>query len=200
MQGIDPHSIQLPPPLRLHAVTAGDPVDHAVKRAVSGTDPGLLVWLVDHRVLSMAILLCPDDADSPLLTLPALALAEALEADGPPRMHMALGIDGVFSLNGAVLGRVRVTLPEMCTPLEWAVLSIDATVSTSASVMEAGLTPDQTSLTGEGLGSITVADLLQRVAHHLRYWLSVWEEDGPQAITAAWDRRVVRWENLQKGG
>lgn len=85
-------------------------------------------------------------------------------------------------------------------------IGITARVSGSGSVIpaEPGQTPDQTSLVEEGFdqdrdGTISVAELLQRVAHHLRYWLSVWDEDGAGAITSAWARRQDRWKRLGLG-
>lgn len=112
MQGTDPARVMMPPPLYLHTTGDGDPIDVANRLATEGADPGLVVWQPDMQLLRMAVLLCPDKADAPLSVLAALALAEALEADGPPQMHMALAIDGAFFLNGAVLGHINPCWPD----------------------------------------------------------------------------------------
>jgi len=188
----------LPPLFRSHSLADGDPIATAMRLAAEGEDPGTLVWARRRDRLDMAVVLGPDRplSEARRVTAVALvALADAMEALGPPNLDIRYdGSDRVL-VNGAVVGGVRLAASPGTAEDEvpgWAVVGAVVDVLGDPDDPDPGRHPDRTALREEGFGDVEAPDLLESFARHFLSWMDIWEDAGFEPVRRVWQRRLDR--------
>lgn len=193
------------PPLLRGEEAAGDPFDHAARRARAGADPGLVAWVRGAEAMRAAIVLVPDDplcrSIGVFLAAP-LALGDALAAIAPPALALHYGWPRDVRVNGAVCGRVRAAAAsaDPATVPDWLVLGIEVPFRQPPDI-EGGERPDETCLHAEGCGDVGPIALLESWSRHMLVWINRWTDRGTAPLRAAWQARA--WglgEPLPQGG
>jgi len=179
-------SLALPPGFR--ALPGGDdPWGAAIRAAAAGAEPGSVFWDDAQGHCRAAFVFAPDRPLTAglVLDLGALALFDAIAVLAPPQVPVHLLPPDGLAVDGGRVATLRTAeAPAGADGVpDWAVLGIDAAVSSGAAAP--GETPDQTSLAEEGFGDVTPADLLMHMSRHLLGWLDVWREDGAAALAGA---------------
>lgn len=187
----------LPPVFRPRPLSDRDPFDAAVAAAQAGAEPGTLFWTPRRDRLEMAVVLAPDRplADTRNATAVTLvALADALEALGPPNLAIAFDPAGRVLVNGTTVGAVTFAAPpgvaEDAVP-DWAVVGVRTDVLGDPDDPDPGRHPDRTALREEGFGDLEAPRLLDSVARHLLFWMDLWENDGFGPVRRAWQGRAL---------
>lgn len=177
------------PPLMWDEAANGPAFDHAVMRAVTGCDAGLIAHRLKPELMQAALVFAPEVALSRAMAmLPACAvgLQNALGALAPPEVAVHLDWDGGLRLNGASCGGFRVmaaTQDPGAVP-DWLVVGFELPLMPG--VPDMGETPTQTALYAEGCADVTPPALLEAWARHTLNWITRWESDGPRALHAEW--------------
>lgn len=192
-----PDTPTLPPVFHPRPVTDRDPFDAAVAAADAGGEPGTLFWTPRRDRLEAAVVLAPDRplADTRhAAAVTLVALADALEALGPPNLAIAFNPDSRVLVNGAVVGEVAFAAPpgttEDAVP-DWAVVGVRIDVLGDPDDPDPGLHPDRTALREEGFGDLDAPRLLESLARHTLFWMNVWENDGFEPVRRAWQGRTL---------
>lgn len=187
-----------PPLFRPYPLADGDPFATAMRLAAEGEEAGTLVWAQRRDRLDMAVVLGPDRplSETRRVTAVALvALADAMEALGPPNLDIRYdGSDRVL-VNGAVVGGVRFAASpgtaEDGIP-GWAVVGAVVDVLGDPDDPAPGLHPDRTALREEGFGDVAAPDLLDSFTRHFLSWMDIWEDAGFEPVRQVWQRRLDR--------
>ncbi|MBP2295533.1 biotin/lipoate--protein ligase family protein [Azospirillum rugosum] len=187
----------LPPVFHPQPVADRDPFDAAVAEAAAGGEPGTLFWTPRRDRLEAAVVLAPDRplADTRhAVAVTQVALADALEALGPPNLAIAFDLNSRILLNGAAVGEVAFAAPpgaaEDAVP-DWAVVGVRVDVLGDPDDPDPGLHPDRTALREEGFGDMEAPRLLESFARHVLFWMNVWENDGFEPVRRAWQARAL---------
>ncbi len=200
MKGMDPTAPPtLPPVFRPWPAAADGPFATACRFAAEGAEPGSLVHAGRRDRLDVAVVLAPDrpDADGGLAAVTLVALADALEALGPP--NQTIQFDGRFDgagrllLNGAVVGGVTVALgpaAEDGIPA-WAVVGAELDVLGNPDDPDPGRRPDRTALREEGFGETDAVAVLESFTRHFLTWIDLWMEAGFEPVRRVWERRLA---------
>lgn len=182
--------MQFPPLFQGEALTGqADPFERALALAISGTDPGTVVYNLGGERLRAALIFAPEvSLEQAIAILPVCGLGfqAALGALAPPEVAVHLDWDGRIRVNGAVCGRMRVkasTKDPEAIP-DWLILGLELNMASRKS--NPGKDPDRTWLSEEGCGEITAAQLLECWVRHSLYWLNRWLDDGPRPVHADW--------------
>lgn len=177
------------PPLMWGEAANGPAFDHAVMRAVTGCDAGLIAHRLRPETMEGALVFAPEVAlHRAMAMLPACAvgLQNALGALAPPEVAVHLDWQGGIRVNGAGCGGFRVMAatqdPEQ-TP-DWLVVGFELPLMPG--VPEMGQTPETTALYAEGCADVTPPALLEAWARHTLNWVTRWEGDGPRPLHAEW--------------
>ncbi len=201
----------LPPPFRPQPIAAGDPFAVACAEAARGAEAGTLVWAARRDRLDMAVVLGPDrplDETRRIVAVAMAALADALEALGPPNLTVGFGWPDRLLVNGALVGGLRfaaapgaagAAIPETAIP-DWAVVGATVDVAGDPDDPDPGRHPERSALREEGFGDIEAPALLESVARHLLSWLDLWEDAGFEAVERIWRRRLDRPAALSAPG
>ncbi|MDD9744871.1 MULTISPECIES: biotin/lipoate--protein ligase family protein [Marinovum] len=177
------------PPLMWDEAANGPAFDHAVMRAVTGCDAGLIAHRLKPELMQAALVFAPEVALSRAMAmLPACAVGfqNALGALAPPEVAVHLDWDGGIRINGASCGGFRVmaaTQEPAATP-DWLVVGFELPLLPG--VPEMGATPETTALYVEGCADVTPPALLEAWARHTLNWVTRWDADGPRALHAEW--------------
>lgn len=184
-----------PPLLTGQAVAGQTPRDAAIAAGAAGADPGLVLYDPLSPDLEAAVLFAPEVSRAEaavMLPLAGVALQNALGTVAPPEVALHLGWDGPVYVNGAVAGRLGITVPkgpEEAVP-DWLVLTLS--LRFPARTEEGGATPGETALHAEGCGELTPMPLLESWTRHLMHWLHDWETEGLKNLHR--DYAALAWQ------
>lgn len=188
----------LPPVFRPLALDGGDMLAAASSRAAAGAEPGTLAWAARRDRLDVAVVLAPDRPLAEtrrVIAVAAVALADALDALGPPNLLVGFSRPDRILVNGAVAGILRFAAPpgtaEAEVP-EWAVVGAAVDVLGDPEDDSPGRHPDRTALREEGFGEVDAPALLESFARHFVSWLDIWDDAGFQPVLRIWERRLDR--------
>ncbi|MGR3660280.1 MAG: DUF4444 domain-containing protein [Paracoccaceae bacterium] len=179
------------PPLLSGQAVEGqvDPFDKACALAALGCDGGLIVHNVNANELRAAIIFAPEVAlQDAMVMLPVCGIGfqNALGALAPPEVAVHLQWDGGILVNGASCGKFRVAAsgddPEAVP--DWLIVGLQLPLWDLGE--NAGATPDQTSLYGEGCADVDATQLLESWAKHTLVWINRWSDDGVKPIHSEW--------------
>lgn len=179
------------PPLLSGQAVEGqvDPFDKACALAALGCDGGLVVHNVSVNELRAAIVFAPEVAlrdAMAMLPVCGIGFQNALGALAPPEVAVHLQWDGGILVNGASCGAFRVAAsddaPEEVP--DWLIVGLQLPLWDLGE--NAGATPDQTSLYGEGCADVDATQLLESWAKHTLVWINRWSDDGVMPIHAEW--------------
>jgi len=180
------------PPL-LHGVQAagGNPFASALAELASAeAEPGRVHYALRDDKLSAALVLAPEmplaDAMGALLAV-QLGLSDALGTLAPPEVAVQIGWPDRLLVNGGLCGRFRVAAatddPE--AEPDWLLVGMEIDILPAAD-FDAGLTPDSTTLFGEGCADLTAIDLIEAWSRHMMGWLHTFMSEGFAPLHAAW--------------
>jgi len=194
-----------PPLLRGVEIAGGqDVAAKAVAEASLGADPGLVVWRCSPERLEAALLLAPQAPLGQAVSVAfavALGFGDALGALAPPEVAVHYEWPGVFRVNGARCGAMRVmadTADATAEP-DWLVIALDVPFLPEGA--DPGETPDRTCLGEEGCVDITPERLLESWSRHTLMWINTWMTDGFAPLHEAWRARARGiGEDLPEGG
>lgn len=186
----------LPPVFRPWPAAADGPFATACRFAAEGAEPGTLVHADRRDRLDVAVVLAPDRpvADGGLVAVTLVALADALEALGPPNQAIRFDGAGRLMLNGAVAGGVTVALgpaAEDGLPV-WAVVGAELEVLGDPNDPDPGCRPDRTALREEGFGETDAVAVLESFTRHFLTWIDLWMEEGFEPVRQVWEKRVAK--------
>ena len=190
-----PDTLILPPVFRPWPAEADGPFATACRFAAEGAEPGTLVHANRRDRLDVAFVLAPDrsDADSGLVAVTLVALAEALEALGPPRQSIRFDGAGRLMLNGALVGGVTAALgpgAEDGIP-DWAVVGAELEVLGDPDDPDPGRHPDRSALREEGFGETDAMEVLESFTRHFLTWIDLWMEAGFEPVLQVWEKRLL---------
>ncbi|WP_448207432.1 biotin/lipoate--protein ligase family protein [Azospirillum sp. sgz302134] len=194
-----PDTPTLPPVFTPRPMAEGDPFATATRLAAEGEEAGTLIWQPRRDRLELAVVLGPDRPLSETRGVTAVALAalaDALEALGPPNLAIAFDPDDRVRLNGALVGAVRFAAPEIPkgdTP-DWAVVGASLNVLGDPDDPDPGRHPDRSCLREEGFGEVEAPDLLDSFARHFLSWMDIWEDAGFAPVRRVVERRRTEGE------
>lgn len=176
------------PPLMWDEAANGPAFDHAVMRAVTGCDAGLIAHRLMPEAMEAALVFAPEvPLQHAMAMLPACGVGfqNALGALAPPEVAVHLDWDGGIRVNGARCGgfRVMASGSDPTAVPDWLVVGFDLPLMAGP---EMGRTPEITALYAEGCADVTPPALLEAWARHTLNWVTRWETDGPQALHAEW--------------
>lgn len=182
--------VQFPPLFQGEALTGqADPFERALALAITGTDPGTVIYNLGGERLRAALIFTPEvplEEAMAILPVCGLGFQAALGTLAPPEVAVHLEWDGRIRVNGAVCGRMRVkasTQDPEATP-DWLILGLELSMTSRKS--NPGKDPDRTWLSEEGCGEITPDQLLECWVRHSLYWLNRWLDDGPRPVHSDW--------------
>ncbi|MEW4456773.1 DUF4444 domain-containing protein [Roseibium algicola] len=182
--------VQFPPLFQGEALTGqADPFERALALAITGTDPGTVIYNLGGERLRAALIFAPEvplEEAMAILPVCGLGFQAALGTLAPPEVAVHLEWDGRIRVNGAVCGRMRVkasTQDPEATP-DWLILGLELSMTSRKS--NPGKDPDRTWLSEEGCGEITPDQLLECWVRHSLYWLNRWLDDGPRPVHSDW--------------
>jgi BirA family biotin operon repressor/biotin-[acetyl-CoA-carboxylase] ligase len=182
---------QFPPLMRGQgAATGADPFELAIKQAVQGADPGLVVWSQDQTAIRAALVLAPEmplaRAMGAVLAV-ELGFADALGALAPPEVAVHIVWPDRFKVNAALCGQVRAAASTTDPQAEpgWLVLGLDVPVLPD-DASEPGLNPDRTNLYEEGCGDLDPHRVIESWSRHTMGWLHRLLDEGVAPLHAAW--------------
>lgn len=194
----------LPPLFRPRPLDRDDPFAAATARAAAsndnddGEEAGTLLWSRRPDRLDLAVVLGPDrplPETRLVVAVTLIALADALEALGPPTLAVSFGWPDRLLVNGALAGGVRFAAapgtPEDDVPA-WAVVGATVDILGDPDDPDPGRHPDRTALREEGFGDLEVPALLESFARHFLSWTDIWEDAGFQPAQVIWQRRLDR--------
>lgn len=151
--------VQFPPLFQGEALTGqADPFERALALAITGTDPGTVIYNLGGERLRAALIFAPEvplEEAMAILPVCGLGFQAALGTLAPPEVAVHLEWDGRIRVNGAVCGRMRVkasTQDPEATP-DWLILGLELSMASRKS--NPGKDPDRTWLSEEGCGEIT---------------------------------------------
>lgn len=177
------------PPLMYGEAAPNDVFEHAVQRAVSGCEAGLVAYRLDVHEMQAALVFAPEvplrDAMA-MLPLCGVGFQNALGALAPPEVAVHLTWDGGILVNGASCGAFRVIGPEV-DPGEvpdWLVVGF--TLPLLPGTPDMGTMPDRTALYAEGCSEVEPPLLVEAWARHTLNWITRWETDGPRMLHSEW--------------
>lgn len=186
-------TLALPPPFEALAAGRGDAFEAARRAAREGAGAGLLAFADGRRdALDAAVVCEPETALArawPAALAAALAMADALGAEGPPNLPVTFAWPDRILVNGALVGGVRAAAPEGAAPEAappWLLLGVGVRLRHPAGWGEPGLRPDRTALAEEGFEAPDPAALAEGFARHLLFWLDRWVEGGTEPIARHW--------------
>jgi BirA family biotin operon repressor/biotin-[acetyl-CoA-carboxylase] ligase len=179
-----------PPLLSGQAVEGSvDPFEKACALAALGCDGGLVVHNVSVNELRAAIVFAPEVAlQDAMAMLPVCGTGfqNALGALAPPEVAVHLQWGGGILVNGASCGAFRVAASDddpKAVP-DWLVVGLQLPLWDLGE--NAGATPDQTSLYGEGCADVDAVQLLESWAKHTLVWINRWSDDGVKPVHTEW--------------
>ena len=182
--------VQFPPLFQGEALTGqADPFERALALAITGTDPGTVIYNLGGERLRAALIFAPEvplEEAMAILPVCGLGFQAALGTLAPPEVAVHLEWDGRIRVNGAVCGRMRVkasTQDPEATP-DWLILGLELSMTSRKS--NPGKDPDRPWLSEEGCGEITPDQLLECWVRHSLYWLNRWLDDGPRPVHSDW--------------
>ena len=191
-----PAAPTLPPIFQPWPAEAGGPFATACRFAAEGAAPGTLVHSGRRDRLDVAVVLVPDrpDAGDGLAAVTLVALADALEALGPPNQSIRFDDAGRLLLNGAVAGGVAVALgpgAEDGLPA-WAVVGAELEVLGDPDDPDPRRHPDRTALREEGFGDTDAMAVLESFTRHFLTWIDRWMDAGFEPVRRVWEQRLIR--------
>ncbi len=177
-----------------------DAMARAVELAPEGASPiasgaGTLVWVRALNRAEAAVVLEPDRPLGParLAYLAAAnALADALSAIAPPELPVTWRWPGTLAVNGGVVGRMRLALPEGAMEdaiPDWMVVGFELRLAWPESVTP-GEHPGETSLREEGFDDLTPAGLTEAWARHLMANMDEWNARGARRVAEKYLARL----------
>jgi BirA family biotin operon repressor/biotin-[acetyl-CoA-carboxylase] ligase len=152
-------------------------------------------WFAPPGVnLCLSVLLRSRLPDGPadLLTLvAAVALAEAVEAEG---VRAGLKWPNDVLVGGRRVGATFVEWAPGADGFQWAILTVGVNLNIDAEALRIGLGGDAeraTSLRAAVGHAVDRNRFAARLLNHLAAWIEVWRQQGPDPILTAWRRRDV---------
>ncbi len=192
----------LPPAYELVVLDAVDSTNNEAKRrAEAGAEEGTLIWADSQTKgrgrrgnqwqspagnLYMSLVLRPDCPAAEALQLSfvaSLALADALGTLLPPLSEVTCKWPNDVYLNGRkVAGLLLESATTSGGVLDWLVLGMGVNVASAPP----DLSPEATSLHGEGAGPVTPAQVLESFSRHFLSRVNQWLDDGFTPLREAW--------------
>lgn len=199
----------LPPRYRLHIVAADqDALACAAARAAEGAEEGTAVFADRADRLDAAVVLHldrPADYELEAVYLAAVALCDALGAQVPPQLPIAVAWPNGILANGATLGHLRVALsrPGGSSGTGHAAgdgidgindpwLAIGLTLQVHGLDQDPGHAPDRTSLYDEAATEPTAIGLFESFSRHLLSWIDACRDGGYDPARRDWARRAMK--------
>lgn len=182
--------LQFPPLFQGEPLSGqADPFERAIALAVTGTEPGTVVYNLGGNVLKASLIFTPEvplEQAMTILPVCCLGFQAALGALAPPEVAVHLEWDGRIRVNGAVCGRMRVkaSTTDPDTVPDWLVLGLELDMKNAAEAP--GKDPDTTCLYEEGCAEILAENLLEAWVRHSLYWINRWLDDGTRPVHADW--------------
>jgi BirA family biotin operon repressor/biotin-[acetyl-CoA-carboxylase] ligase len=179
-----------PPLLSGQAVEGSvDPFEKACALAALGCDGGLIVYNVAVNELRAAIVFAPEVAlrdAMAMLPVCGIGFQNALGALAPPEVAVHLQWDGGILVNGASCGAFQVAASNDDPEAEpnWLVVGLQLPLWDLGE--NAGATPDQTSLYGEGCADVDATQLLESWAKHTLVWINRWSDEDVKPVHSEW--------------
>jgi BirA family transcriptional regulator, biotin operon repressor / biotin---[acetyl-CoA-carboxylase] ligase len=161
---------------------------------------GTLVWVRALNRAEAAVVLEPDRplSQARLAYLAAAnALADALSAIAPPELPVTWRWPGTLAVNGGVVGRMRLALPEGATEdaiPDWMVVGFELRLAWPESVIT-GERPGETALLEEGFEDVTPAGLTEAWARHLMANMDEWQARGTRRVA---EKYLARLEDFSE--
>ena len=184
-----------PPLLHGEAAPQGaDPFAKAVSAALTGTDPGLVLYQNEPHRLRVAVVFTPEakleDAMAAVFAT-ALGFADALGALAPPEVGVHFDWPRDIRVNGARCGNLRAaaSTSDPTEEPDWLVVSIDVPISPRPDE-EPGADPERTWLSEEGCTEIEPVRLIESWSRHMLVWLNRWMDDGLAPLHSDWCSRA----------
>jgi BirA family transcriptional regulator, biotin operon repressor / biotin---[acetyl-CoA-carboxylase] ligase len=183
------------PPTFEPVIVPGDAFGAAVEAAQRQADIGNFFWANTSSPFDVAIILEPDLPLSRAWPAPCaamLAMAEALDAIGPPNLAVAFSWPDAVVVNDATVGGIRTAFPPAAAlhgVPEWMVVGLSLRWSFPGNIVP-GLLPEQTALVEEGF-DVTATELGEAFARSLMGWIDRWTEAGPEPVAARWLARLA---------
>lgn len=190
--GISFDDLAFPPVFTPVAAGTGNAFDRALSEAAAGSGAGTLVWSQTHERFDCAVVFEPDRPlarSMPALYVAALAIADALTANGPPNKLVTFAWPQLIAVDGAVVGATRMAWPEGAAEGEipdWLVVGASLRMRWPTGLDDPGRTPGETALHEEGFGDLEVPELIESFSRHLLNRTSRWLEDGFDPIAYDW--------------
>ena len=177
------------PPLMWGEAAQGDAFDHAVMRAATGCDAGLISHQLGATEMQAALVFAPEvhlGRAMAMLPLCGVGLQNALGALAPPEVAVHLNWDGGIRVNGAACGQFRVAASQGDPAVlpDWLVVGFSLPLVPPNEDM--GTTPNETALYAEGCADVTPLALLEAWARHTLNWITRWEDRGNRVLHAEW--------------
>lgn len=182
-----------PPLLSGHRRDSASEVPAAALRGAAAHRYGAgdLVWAADSEHVALALVLEPEvarDRCGEMLYLGAVAFGDAAGAVIPPEVAITYSWPGGLRLNGALVGKAELVLPEgagTAAP-DWMVLTLDAALLPPRNRPEPGQEMDRTTFWDEGCGDMNTGALVESLSKHLVNWLHRWEDEGFRPVHEQW--------------
>lgn len=184
------------PPLLTGIAVPGDPLAAALASVADDIEPGAVFYAVDEATMRAAIVLAPEQPLGQALAVSFAVTLGANDAIGvlaPPEVAVHLEWPDRIRVNGALCGRLtaHASTTDAGAEPDWLVIGLEIPVL-PRTAEDPGLTPDDTSLHGEGCGDITVPDLTEAWARHMMNWLHIYLTDGFAPLHEEWRSKAYR--------
>ncbi len=190
--GFSNEPLAFPPVFTPVAAGGGDAFARAVEEAKAGSGAGTLVWAQSLEIFDCAVVFEPDrplERALPALYVTALAIADALTANGPPNKLVTFAWPQLILVDGAVVGATRMAWPEDAAEGElpdWLVVGARLRMKWPAALSDPGRMVGESALHEEGFGDVEAPMLVESFARHLLNRTSRWIEDGFDPVAYDW--------------
>lgn len=190
--GFSNEPLAFPPVFTPVAAGGGDAFVRALAEAKAGSGAGTLVWSQSLERFDCAVVFEPDrslERSLPALYVAALAIADALTANGPPNKLVTFAWPQLILVDGAAVGATRMAWPEGVADdavPEWLVVGASLRMRWPAGLDDPGRMPGETALHEEGFGEVEAPALIESFSRHLLNRTSRWIEDGFDPIAYDW--------------
>lgn len=199
------HTVDLPPGFELVTLREhGDAFAHACAIAQEA-GAGTLVWVRRYDLVEFAVVLEPEEplASARRAHFAAMnAVADAISAHCPPERQVSFRWPDKVLFDEGLLGGVQFGWPADGAETEvpaWLVCGVMLRAADMVHV-DTGLSPDGTSLMGEGFELVDTEALIGSFARHLMTGFDRWKEHGFKAVADTFFQRLPKGKAGERRG